>query len=109
MLLYKFFFFNYLFQVTGEELMDSLLTGDPSMYETYAKDLHEGNSDKEDGESSDEESVSDLKELTKSLLLLCETLRSKRRNWSFDCSIKPLKQGMVPPDNREKNADLNLS
>lgn len=41
MLLYKFFFFNYLFQVTGEEVMDSLLDAKLSPYEVYAKDLHE--------------------------------------------------------------------
>lgn len=43
MLLYKFFFFNYLFQVTGEEIMDCLLEGTPSLYEMYAKDLYEDN------------------------------------------------------------------
>ena len=29
MLLYKFFFFNYVFQVTGPDLMESLMSGQP--------------------------------------------------------------------------------
>ena len=51
MLLYKFFFFNYLFQVTGGELVDSLLSSEPSLYEMYAKDLHEA----EPGDDTDQE------------------------------------------------------
>lgn len=29
MLMYKFFFFNYVFQVTGPDIMESLISGEP--------------------------------------------------------------------------------
>lgn len=42
MLLYKFFFFNYIFQVTGESIMDVFVAADPSDdLKEFARDLPE--------------------------------------------------------------------
>ena len=80
MLLYKFFFFNYLFQVTGEEVMDGLLDAKLSPYEVYAKDLHEENKPKVEQEVADKRSFELILELVKKLQLILMALRSKRMN-----------------------------
>ena len=67
MLLYKFFFFNYLFQVTGEEIMDSLLDAKPSAYERYAKDLYEENADKGGQDAAEKKNIELLLDLVKKL------------------------------------------
>ena len=40
MLMYKFFFFNYIFQVTGSDILDALVQGEPdNPLEQYSKDF----------------------------------------------------------------------
>jgi len=103
MLLYKFFFFNYLFQVTGEEVMDSLLDAKLSHYEVYAKDLYEGNEKKVEQKVADKRNINLILDLVRKLQLILMTLRSRRRNARFDMAIKPFKKPAP------KNRDLDLS
>ena len=82
MLLYKLFFFNYILQITGNELMDNLLASEPSLYERFAEDLaSESENDVVRGEKSNAEL---LTEFLKSLMIIVELLQSRRVNHMMD-------------------------
>ena len=74
MLLYKLFFFNYILQVTGNELMDSLLASEPSLYEKYAEDLVSSGSEAEGITSTKNSNAYYLNQLVNSLMIIIELL-----------------------------------
>ena len=91
MLLYKLFFFNYILQVTGNELMDSLLASEPSLYEKYAEDLVSSESEAEGITSAKNSNAHNLNQLVNSLMIIIDLLQSRRVNHMMDQAIKPFK------------------
>ena len=84
MLLYKLFFFNYILQVTGNELMDSLLASEPSLYEKYAEDLVSSESEAEGTTSAKNNNAHNLNQLVNSLMIIIDLLQSRRVNHMMD-------------------------
>ena len=50
-----------------------------------------------------------LHDLVMTLMLVADTLRSRKMNWRFDSAIKPFKIKQLLADERQQNQDLNLS
>ena len=114
MLLYKFFFFNYVFQVTGPDIMESLMSGEPEdplkhfgrdfppimkpyeMNQAQREEYQQASSPNDHPSQSKlalQENASILNNLMKSFMLIVQTLHARRRNLIFDQAIKPFKQG----------------
>ena len=101
LLLYKFFFFNYIFQVTGPSILDSLASGEP-VHELaqYSKDMapierpdewardHPTEAPARVQMTSPAENADVFVKLIDSLLLILQTLKARRMNARFDQAIK---------------------
>ena len=79
MLMYKIFFFNYIFAVSGFELIDRLLATDQSQYDQFKEtDFREIQISK----------VDLLSKLIKSLMKVLNLLQSRSANHKMDQAIK---------------------
>ena len=81
MLMYKIFFFNYIFEVSGSELIDRLLASSPSQYDQFIEH------DFRDNQISHVDLV--LK-LIKSFMKVLSMLQSRSANHKMDQAIKQI-------------------
>ena len=115
MLLYKFFFFNYVLQVTEPELMESMISGETeNPLKQYASEIppimkpHEQNAKQQlrTQQTSEDavkaniqasklatENAGTLSQLVQALMVVLTTLPTRRENSRFDQALKPLKLG----------------
>ena len=81
MLMYKIFFFNYIFDVSGFELIDRLLASDPSQYDHFKEyDFRENQISKADL----------ITKLIKSFMKVLNLLQSRSANHRMDQAIKQI-------------------
>ena len=79
MLMYKIFFFNYIFAVSGFELIDKLLATDQSQYDQFKEnDFRENQISK----------VDLVSKLIKSFMKVLNLLQSRSANHKMDQAIK---------------------
>ena len=79
MLMYKIFFFNYIFEVSGFELIDRLLAADPGQYDKFKEhDFRDNHINKADL----------VLKLIKSFMKVLNLLQSRSANHKMDQAIK---------------------
>jgi len=86
LLLYKFFFFNYMFQVSGEDVLDHLTKM----------------STDENKKQSNQDKLDALSELLQCFMMILNTLRSRKMNVEFDNAIKPPSKWLMHIDGVNK-------